>query len=124
MLRNAKTNAGRPGDDPLEIYLFVEAGRRFLDVSVNEFCKRHYKSFDKTSRRTTDEAAVIRGRVSKNESLRRRFYESKERLQENYSGMELPGVRVNLPSPNGRERLEALVAERVALLERQGAARK
>jgi hypothetical protein len=123
MLRNAKTNAGRHGDDPLEIYLFVEAGRRFLDVSVNEFCKRHYKSFDKISRRPTDEAALIRGRVSKNESLRRRFYESKEKLHY-YAGLELPGVRVNLPSPNGRDRLEALVAERVALLERQGAARK
>ena len=101
MLRNAKTNAGRPSDDPLEIYLFVEAGRRFLGVSVNEFCKRHYKSFDKIFHRPTDEAAVIRGRVSKNASLRRRFYECKEKLQGYYTGLELPGVRVNLPSPNG-----------------------
>ena len=74
--------------------------------------------------RPTDEAAVIRGRVSKNASLRRRFYECKEKLQGYYTGLELPGVRVNLPSPNGRERLEALVVDRIAIWERQGAARK
>tara|TARA_R110001599_G_scaffold171551_3_gene362698 strand:- start:2129 stop:2524 length:396 start_codon:yes stop_codon:yes gene_type:complete len=117
MTRNPKTNAGRPRGDQLEIYLAIEAGHRFLKSSVNEFCNKYYKSFDDISRRQENKQGPIRGRTPSGETLRRQYCETKAMLEKYYAGLELPGVRVNLPSPNGRERLEALVVDRMAIWE-------
>ncbi len=124
MLRNATTNAGRPRDDQLELFLTVEAGHRFAGVSVNEFCNKYYKSFDDIARRAENKRGPIRGRNSSGETLRRRYCEIKAMLEEYYTSLELPGVRVNLPSPNGRDGLEALVLERIAIWEAESRGEK
>jgi hypothetical protein len=117
MLRNGKTNAGRPRGDQLEIYLAIEAGHRFLKISVNEFCNKYYKSFEDISRRQENKRGPIRGRIPSGETLRRRFYQIKKALQQYYASLELPGVSFDPPLPNVRDRLEKLVCDHIARLE-------